>query len=480
MGTTDLGGALARPASSGTVVRVFDNGWVLEALTRIRAEVAGCVDAPVWALSEADVVACLDAVAVVQAQLAVVQAHLVREVEGRGVPAAQHATGTAAWLRQRLRIGASAAARLVELAREVDRRPALDRALAAGSVNPEQAQVIAAGVRELAGHRDVDPVVVDKAETVLIDYAGQFDPAGLRALGARVLGHVAPEIAERVDAAVLARQEARAWQTRTLHLSAVGDGRVRLTGWLDTEAAATLTAALDPLCNPGHRPRTTTAAATTAAGPAPAAATTAGRAAAAGPAAGAGGRDERTPGQRRADALTEICHLALACGDLPINGGDRPQLVITIPYDPLHRQLGTGTLDTGDRLHPTTVRRLACDAHLIPAVLGSPSQILDLGQSRRLITGPLRRALVLRDHGCAFPGCDRPARWCHAHHITPWTHGGPTTLDNAVLLCGHHHRTIHHTGWTVRLAPDKHPEFIPPTYLDPHQHPRRNTYHHRQ
>ncbi|WP_347403748.1 DUF222 domain-containing protein [Micromonospora sp. WMMD710] len=172
---------------------------------------------------------------------------------------------------------------------------------------------------------------------------------------------------------------------------------------------------------------------------------------------------------------------ASACptGDLPEHGSEPAQIVITTNYDTLTRQLGTGTLDTGLHLTPDTVRRLACDAAILPAILNSASQPLDLGRQRRLITGPLRRALILRDHGCTFPGCDRPPRWCHAHHIQHWTDGGDTSLTNAVLLCGHHHRHIHHTDWTVRMAGDGHPQFIPPAWLDPEQIPRRNHYHRR-
>ncbi|NUT34395.1 MAG: HNH endonuclease, partial [Hamadaea sp.] len=96
---------------------------------------------------------------------------------------------------------------------------------------------------------------------------------------------------------------------------------------------------------------------------------------------------------------------------------------------------------------------------------------------RRLIDGPLSRALVLRDRGCAFPGCDRPARWCHGHHIDSWADGAPTSLANSVLLCGHHHREIHHGHWQVRIAADGHPEFTPPTYVDPARKPIRNTLH---
>jgi hypothetical protein len=200
-----------------------------------------------------------------------------------------------------------------------------------------------------------------------------------------------------------------------------------------------------------------------------------------GPEDGGPGPDLRTPGQRRADALVEVCRIAMACGELPDNGGDRPQVVVTVSIDTLRDGVGAATLDDGSPLSPTAARRLACDAAILPAVLGSAGQVLDVGQQRRLFTGPLRRALILRDRGCAFPGCDRPPRWCDGHHMISWITGGPTSLNNAVLLCGHHHRLIHHSPWKVRLNPaDGLPEFIPPEYIDPEQRPQRNRYHRRE
>jgi hypothetical protein len=240
----------------------------------------------------------------------------------------------------------------------------------------------------------------------------------------------------------LAAQEAQAHAVRAFHLTDTGQGRTRLTGWLDAAGAATVNAALDALCKPTPD-------------------------------------DVRTPGQRRADALVEVCDLSMRCGELPVNGGDRPQVVVTVPFDTLQDEVGAATLDTGQELTPAEARRMACDAMILPAVLGGDSQVLDLGQSRRLITGALRRALVLRDGGCAFPGCDRPARWCHGHHIKAWAAGGPTSLDNSVLLCGAHHRLIHHSTWQVRLGADRLPEFLPPAYIDPQRTPRRNQYHRR-
>jgi hypothetical protein len=154
-------------------------------------------------------------------------------------------------------------------------------------------------------------------------------------------------------------------------------------------------------------------------------------------------------------------------------------VAVTIRFDTRTRQLATAVLDNGRRVSADTARRMACDARLIPVVLGSTGQVLDAGRSRRLASGPLRRALVARDHGCAFPGCDRPPRWCDAHHLWPWSAGGPTSLDNLVLLCRHHHRTLHEPrqGWRIRLGKDQLPQFIPPPWIDLLQRPQRNLYH---
>lgn len=105
----------------------------------------------------------------------------------------------------------------------------------------------------------------------------------------------------------------------------------------------------------------------------------------------------------------------------------------------------------GIPIHPTTARRLACDATIIPALLNSSSQPLDIGHATRTIPNPIRHALTLRDGGCRFPGCDRPPAWTDAHHLTHWADGGPTSLTNLLLLCRHHHTTVHEGHWTLAL-----------------------------
>ena len=125
----------------------------------------------------------------------------------------------------------------------------------------------------------------------------------------------------------------------------------------------------------------------------------------------------------------------------------------------------------------STVRKIACDADIIPVLLGGEGRVLDIGRASRVFPPHIRKALTARDQGCAFPGCTIPAPWCEAHHITYWSHGGTTGTDNGTLLCSHHHHLIHKEHWTIQIKTGI-PWFIPPPHIDPRQHPRRNHYFH--
>jgi hypothetical protein len=179
-----------------------------------------------------------------------------------------------------------------------------------------------------------------------------------------------------------------------------------------------------------------------------------------------GARDPRDHGARLWDALIATARHALDTDLPPASHGARPRLIITVDHDSLTAALdanGIATTADGLDLPAGVVRRLACDADLIPAILGTTSEVLDVGRTRRLVTPAIWSALVLRDRHCTFPGCTRPPVMCHAPHLTPWLDGGTTCLDNLALLCGHHHRTIHHTPWKVQINhADRHPEFQPP------------------
>ncbi|MDI6100755.1 DUF222 domain-containing protein [Actinoplanes sp. NEAU-A12] len=482
----------------------------MQEMMRKLADLAGqCAAMRMTPLPRAELLDFLDGVHAAQQMLQAAVLHAVREADRRGVPAAQQAPSPTAWLRARLRISPRAANRLLAQATAVDRNPLLDEAVTAGKVNAEQLAVITTALASLP--TTVPPHVRGQAGAVLTDWATHLDPLGLRTAGRRILDHVAPEVAEAVEEEWLRRTEQQAHAQRYLTLSPLGDGRVRVRGLLDTESAAIVTAALDPLCKPDpqgkpHSLREPNRVGRSRSlcephslgkpdrvsglrlldepdrvggsywrgGPDHVAA----KVAVAAEPAGTG--EARTPGQRRADALTDVCRLVLAGSSLPDNGGDRPQLAVTVAYDPLREKLGTARLDDGEPLSAEAVRRLGCDARILPLVLNGHGQILDAGRTRRTATGPMRRALAARDQGCVFPGCGRPPRWCDAHHIISWTENGPTDLGNLALLCGHHHRVVHgDSGWELRVGADGLPEFLPPAWLDPNRRPRRNEYHRR-
>ena len=173
--------------------------------------------------------------------------------------------------------------------------------------------------------------------------------------------------------------------------------------------------------------------------------------------------DDRPVETRRAAALGEIARFSLCHEDLPDTGGERPQVHVLLTLEELeHRARGT-ILHTGEKLAPAALRRHLCDAQVIPHVLGGHGEILDVGRARRTIPAALRRALVIRDRGCCFPGCDKPPSWTECHHIVEWQHGGPTEINNLVLLCGRHHDVLHRTEWRVDIR-DGRPEFTPPKW----------------
>ena len=163
------------------------------------------------------------------------------------------------------------------------------------------------------------------------------------------------------------------------------------------------------------------------------------------------GSDLRTSDQRRADALIEMLRRAAAAGGAaPATA--KAALFVTMDYEDLTQRTGAGSTLTGELLAPETVRKVACDAAIIPVVLGTRSEVLDLGRTTRLVTPKQLQALWLRDRGCTFPGCSRPPSWCDAHHVWHWCDGGPTDLSNLALLCPRHHTIVHQKGHTATVT----------------------------
>ena len=418
---------------------------------QLAEDTAKAVAVPLSCLRDEELIAGLRTAHQVENNAAALTARFLAEITSRHIPAEQGHRSIPAWLGEQLLIDPCPARELAAQAAALRANPHLEQALIDGHLDVRQTTAIAETIQQIPAtlhNTDPDPTDPDRptitaaAEATLIQWAARLPAGQLRRAGERILAHVAPEIADRAEEAALRRQERRAHHTRFFTLSRPVNGIIRLTGSLDIESAAIIEAALQPLCRPTPG-------------------------------------DDRTPGQQRADALTDICRLTLHTSELPTHGGEPAQVAVTVAFNPLTKALRAGHLDNGERVSASTARRVACDAKILPLILGSDSQILDAGRTRRLATGPLRRALTIRDQGCTFPDCDRPPRWTDAHHLVSWIDGGPTSLDNMILLCRRHHRLLHDPdhGWHARLGADGLPEFIPPPWIDPTRQPRRNLYH---
>ncbi|BAH53763.1 HNH endonuclease signature motif containing protein [Rhodococcus opacus] len=201
-----------------------------------------------------------------------------------------------------------------------------------------------------------------------------------------------------------------------------------------------------------------------------------------------GTKDTRAPGQRRADGFTELLRRYLNSGIAGEEGGERPHVSLHVNARDLADYTERATREqqeaatSSDRtlfdvdgvawtewmgpLSIKTARLLSCDSIYTPIVLDDNEAPLDLGRATRTVTKRQRKALVARDRGCAFPGCGAPPSWCEGHHIIHFIDGGPSNMDNLVLLCRFHHRLLHHSEWEIEMGTDGHPKFIPPRQVD--------------
>lgn len=375
-------------------------------------------------------------------QLYAVTLAVTSEVDSRGLAKKQGVSSTAVLLRQLLQLSPRAARRRVEDAREVcdsttisgsqvaPQLPGAAEALREGALSEEQLGVIRRTLRELPS--DVTPSTRLRVERQLVAEARRFDPCQLGKLATHIRAHLDPDGVLRSERDIADRME--------LTLTPDVDGSIRVRGRLSAEAGAVVRSALSPLAKPLPS-------------------------------------DTRSAAKRRADALVELARRALNGGTLPAEGSMRPHIGITVDLDELRRHTGVVDLDGGGTVSIQTARRICCDAEVIPIVMRGGSQPLDVGRRQRLVTGPMRRALIARDRGCVAPGCDRPPEWCEAHHLKHWADGGATSIDNTALLCGYHHTLIHQGDWTATMI-DGIPHFIPPPWIDPTQTPQRNTLHH--
>jgi hypothetical protein len=169
--------------------------------------------------------------------------------------------------------------------------------------------------------------------------------------------------------------------------------------------------------------------------------------------------DERSPAQRRADAMIDLARRQLDSGMLPETGGQKPHITVNVQMATLAKEPGSPAAEMEWSQFPIpaeTARRIACDCSLTPIVDGEPYE------RSRVVPGAMRRALAARDKHCRFPGCDLPPAWTDAHHIQHWADGGPTKLFNLILMCRRHHRLLHEGRWRLIKAGDGVLQAVPP------------------
>ena len=331
---------------------------------------------------------------------------------------ADGALSAVAWVRERCNLSGGAAAERVNIARQLEKLPRTEKAFAAGSVGFQHVALIARTAENIGA------LPVQKEEGNLLKAAQRMDPG-------RFAG-VAKDFEHRIDQEAAMAEANRAYARRYLHISEPQDGMVRLGGILDAEGGATLKTALNALMPPPKAD------------------------------------DNRTPGQRRADALVELARRTLDGSKLGTVGGQRPHLVITASVETLAGLPGapSAQLEGVGPIPMETAQRHACDPTL-SWLMGQAELENETSHAQRRIPAATRRALVARDRDCVFNGCHRPAIWCDGHHLTWWTRGGKTALPNLALVCGRHHRMLHEDGWTLQRRQDERWVATPPKKILP-------------
>jgi Domain of unknown function (DUF222)/HNH endonuclease len=353
------------------------------------------------------------------------RARTVAELERRQVFTRDGHLSLASWMVARHGVAPSTAAGQVRMARTLEQMPVTAEALAGGEVS-------SAAVSLLVSAQEAAPGAFARSEDALVDAA--------RSLPVMKLRDAVAHWREQADAERAVEDEERRFERRRLHLSATLEGMVRVDGELDPVAGQTVLTALRAVedvnvrSRVGHRSGDQDSPSTEP--------------------------DARTPAQRRADALGEICRQWLDLAERPLVSGERPHVVVTMDIASLERRAGR-RLDLEDvgRIDGETARQLACDSHVSRVITDAASQPLDMGRKTKVVPPALRRAVAVRDCGCTFPGCDRPSSWCDAHHVDHWADGGPTSLANLVLLCRRHHRLVHHQRFSVEVTNER-PRFF--------------------
>ena len=415
---------------------------ILAAVSDIRSLLKGVAGANPTFMSTSEKSVALRELVAAEAQL--VELRLRVLADAADLADTTGAKDAAGWLAHQTRTRFADARADLALAGALDReRPVLAVGMREGAVTLAQAHVIRRALDALPSAVDAD--TVERAEAHLVACAAEFGPKELGRIGRRVLDVVAPEIAEAAEATRLADLETAAAERTRMTMRRQGDGTTRISALVPDAAAPRLATYLEAFANPRAQRVNAPASESDDVGV-------------------DGDPFTRLPYPRR---MGEAFARFLETVDptrLPVHGGDATTVIVTIPFDSLRAELATADLIgaglvpgddlTGDRITASQARRLACTAKILPAVLDGTSFPVDLGRAKRLFTPAQRKALLIRDQTCRAEGCEVPGTWCDAHHVDPWHNDGPTDLDNAILLCPHHHHRAHDTGYRTDRLPN--------------------------
>jgi Domain of unknown function (DUF222) len=285
---------------------------------------------------------------------------------------------------------------------QLEHLPRLGQALSSGEIGYQATSLICHLSDQLGEKRD------QIEEETWIDYSKRFSLKELRYLTYHAHREWDPEGFDK--------NSEEDYEKRYLHLSPLGR-MFKLDAVLDHQAGLALRIAIDALSKP------------------------------------LGSADDRSPKQRRADALTDLVHHALDQGTLPRRNGVRPHVTVHTTVEALQDKPGAGsaTLEDGMPISTRTLQRLACDSTL-SRVVKADSVVVDVGRATRSVSPAQWRALKARHRTCAFPCCDRPINWTSPHHVEFWSRGGSSNLPNLLPLCHYHHRLVHEGGWQVIRA----------------------------
>jgi Domain of unknown function (DUF222)/HNH endonuclease len=395
-----------------------------------RASLTSAAAVPVSVLSVDELTDAIGSLAKLESQAAALKLAFLAEADSRRVAKNLGATGTDAWAAGLTGSTRAAMGQSVWLARLLEETYVATRdALATGTVIEAQARVIVA-----AGERLPSTVTDEQrraAEVGLVAKAAAgMDARRLRQAARRMLSVVSEDLADRHEAQQLEAEEHRAERETRLTLFDNGDGTFSGRFTIPELHGNLLLAALQHLTAPNRLSRNK-------AGEVVHDPTVA-------------GNDPTLPyAERLGLGFTELIE------HLPTDGFGRinATVMVHIPLQHLLDGLASARINTGTQISAGEARRLACEAGIVPAVLGGRPEPLDVGFAARLHKLPQRRCLSLMYEHCGAEGCDRPFAWCDIHHRKPWSKGGRTSLKNAIPLCPHHHRRAHDSRFDVTYLP---------------------------